>query len=98
MFVKYVMTLILFFLGPCFPNIFTEVPLNHDVNVFLEACQKMYPKVPIKVLEEYISDTLKYSPHRESRVSNIPACFLFIFWCNTLQCVINLSIVIPLYL
>lgn len=41
-------------------------------NLFLDACQKMFPKVPVKVLEEYIAETLKYAPHREPRVSHTP--------------------------
>lgn len=54
-----------------FSNIFIEV-LNQDfVNFFSEVCQKLHPNVQVKVFEEYIAETLKYAPHRDSKVSNI---------------------------
>lgn len=38
-------------------------------NIFLEACRKMHPKESIKVFVECIAETLKYAPHRGTRVS-----------------------------
>nr|XP_055036501.1 uncharacterized protein LOC129423983 isoform X2 [Misgurnus anguillicaudatus] len=39
-------------------------------SVIIQACQKIHPKVPAKVLEDCIADTLKYAPHRESRMEH----------------------------
>ncbi|XP_073723643.1 uncharacterized protein [Misgurnus anguillicaudatus] len=59
------------FSEPCSSGLLIrQEPESDRELLFEEACQKIHPKVPAKVLEDCIADTLKYAPHRESRMEH----------------------------